>query len=356
MKLNPKNERLKKQYFEYLKEAKKHSDSTVDNIRKAILRWEEFSGYKDFNLTKQGAINFKKNLAETKAQQSGEALSLSTINSTMNNLKEFFKWLAYQNGYKKKINLLNVEYLSLSENETRAAKASGFKPYPTIEQIRKVIFAMPDDTDIEKRNRALIAFTLLTGMRDGAIASLKLKHIDLEHSLVKQDPREVKTKFRKHIDTFFFPVGDDIKQIFIDWISYLKEEKLFGINDPVFPRTKLTHDENHSFINGGLEPINWTSASQIMGIFKAAFESAGLPYFSPHTFRKTIVNLGEQVCSTPEEFKAWSQNLGHESPITTFTSYGYVDVHRQGDIIKGLGKGGALKQDKLDLIMQKLGI
>lgn len=356
MKINAKNERIKKEYFIYLKEAKKHSDSTIDNIRKAILRWEEFAKYKDFGLSKQAAISFKKHLAGTKAHASGDTLSLSTLNSTINILKEFFKWLAYQNGYKKKINIFHTEYLSLSENETRAAKSTGFKPYPTLEQIRKVIFAMPYDTDVEKRNRALIAFTLLTAARDGAISSLKLKHIDLEHSLVKQDPNEVKTKFRKRIDTFFFPVDDDIKQIFIDWIKYLKEEKLYGNDDPVFPRTKLVQGDNSNFVAGGLEPINWNSASQIREIFKTAFETAGLQYYNPHSFRKTIVTLGEQLCQTPEEFKAWSQNLGHESPITTFTSYGYVPVNRQGDIIKGIGKTSASKEDKLDLIMQKLGI
>jgi hypothetical protein len=35
---------------------------------------------------------------------------------------------------------------------------------------------MPVETAIERRDRALIAFTILTGARDGAIASLKLKH------------------------------------------------------------------------------------------------------------------------------------------------------------------------------------
>jgi len=352
MKINSSNERIKKQYLEYLKEAKKLSELTIDNIRKSILRWEEYTNYKDFSITKQLAIGFKKRLSETKAKRSGDSLSLSTMNSTINNLKDFFKWLGYQKGYKKSINILHVDYLSLSENETRAAKATGFKPYPTLEQIRKVIFSMPSNTDIEKRNQALLAFTILTGMRDGAIASLKLKHIDLEHGLVKQDPREVKTKFRKRIDTFFFPVGDDIKQIVIDWIRYLKEEKLYGNDDPVFPRTKLELDEQNSFSSGGLEPIHWTSASPIMKVFKEAFIKAELDYYSPHTFRKTIVNLGEKLCKNPEEFKAWSQNLGHESPLTTFVSYGYVDVHRQGDIIKNIGKPD--KDDPLKAIMQRL--
>jgi hypothetical protein len=35
-----------------------------------------------------------------------------------------------------------------------------------------------------------------------------------------------------------------------------------------------------------------------------------LPYFNPHSFRKTLALLGGRICKTPEEYKAWSQNLG----------------------------------------------
>ena len=44
---------------------------------------------------------------------------------------------------------------------------------------------------------------------------------------------------------------------------------------------------------------------------------------------------------SPEEMKAWSQNLGHADVLTTFTSYGQVPTHRQGEIIRGLGERGA---------------
>jgi hypothetical protein len=44
--------------------------------------------------------------------------------------------------------------------------------------------------------------------------------------------------------------------------------------------------------------------------------------------------LGEQVCWSPEDFKAWSQNLGHEDVLTTFTSYGDVPTRRQGEIMQ----------------------
>jgi hypothetical protein len=62
--------------------------------------------------------------------------------------------------------------------------------------------------------------------------------------------------------------------------------------------------------------------------------------------------LGETICTTPEQFKAWSQNLGHENVLTTFTSYGNVSDHRQAEIISDLantGQIGASRSDKTAL-------
>ena len=53
---------------------------------------------------------------------------------------------------------------------------------------------MPDGTEIERRDKAMFALLLLTGARDGAAASLRLKHVDLVEDQIFQDAREVKTK------------------------------------------------------------------------------------------------------------------------------------------------------------------
>ena len=65
-------------------------------------------------------------------------------------------------------------------------------------------------------------------------------------------------------------------------------------------------------------------------------QRADLPYFKPHSFRMTLAMLAERICPTSEAFKAWSQNLGHEQVLTTFSSYGEVSSHRQAELIKGL--------------------
>jgi hypothetical protein len=53
-----------------------------------------------------------------------------------------------------------------------------------------------------------------------AIISFRLKHIDIEHDRVEHDARDVRTKRAKTFTTWFFPVGDDIRQIVVDWVAW----------------------------------------------------------------------------------------------------------------------------------------
>ena len=168
-----------------------------------------------------------------------ERLSKATLYTTLSALKRFFIWLAGQPGYKSRLSYSDAEYFNLSAKETRIAKAHREERVPTLEQIRHVIQTMPTATEIERRDRALIGFTILTGARDGATASIKLKHVDIEQGLIDQDARQVKTKFSKSFTTWFFPVGDDINRVVVGWVNYLQQEKLWGLDDPLFPATKI---------------------------------------------------------------------------------------------------------------------
>ena len=197
---------------------------------------------------------------------------------------------------------------------------------------------MPASSDVELRDRALVAFILLTGARDSAVASMKLKHVDLVDEKVYQDAREVDTKNSKTFSTYFFPVGEEVKAIVVEWVNFLRRERLWGNDDPLFPATATVVGADGQFRADGLKREHWRSADPVRGVFRRAFEAAGLPYFNPHSLRKTLVQLGQQLCRTPEDFKSWSQNLGHDGVLTTFSSYGAVASSRQREIIRGLDK------------------
>ena len=346
---NAENERIKRKYFAYLKDAKQHSEPTVDAAAKALSRFEEYNRYRDFKAFHlEQAIAFKRHLAEQTGQRSGEKLSKATLHATLKQLRAFFLWLAGQPGYKARLQYSDADYFNLSEKDARIATAQRERKAPTLEQVKHVIETMPEGSEIERRNRVLVAFTLLTGARDSAIASMKLKHIDLIENCVHQDAREVKTKFSKTFTTYFFPVGDGIREIVAEWVRFLREEKLWGNDDPLFPATRIVLGADRQFEAAGLEREHWSTAEPIRKVFREAFGRAGLPYFHPHSLRKTLARLGEEVCNSPEEFKAWSQNLGHEQVLTTFLSYGSVATDRQGAIIRGLGAMRQLKQPEAE--------
>lgn len=356
---NAENERIKRKYFAFLKEAKRLSVQSVDGVASALSRYEGYTKYKDFRtFNPDQASAFKKHLAEQKGQRSGEKLSKATLHATFNQLKQFFQWLSREPGYKTRIKYSDAEYFNLSRNDTHIATARREQRWPTLEQIKHTLDMMPADTEIECRNRALFAFTILTGARDSAIASMKLKHVNIAQGCVEQDARDVKTKFRKTFTTDFFPVGDEIRKIVEDWVAYLQTEKLWGNDDPLFPKTQLAVGTSQQFEAAGLLCEHWSTATPIRAIFKEAFGRAGLPYFNPHSFRHTLVQLSYAKCSTTEQAKAWSQNLGHDSMLTTLTSYGEVGRQRQAEILQGMANPQQAEQSEqnelADTIVQRL--
>jgi len=284
-KTNARNDRVKREYLIWLKEAKQRSPATVEQARHAIDRLEAYTGYKDFGTYNQNqALGFKKALAQTKAKRSGNLISISTVHHTLQAIKEFLAWLHGRDEYRRRINPESIAYLNLTTGEERQAHATGQKKYAKLQEYRKALFAMPSGTEIERRDQAIMALMLLTGMRDAAVVSLKLKHINITRRRAFQDPREVKTKFRKTIETVFYPVGKDVEAILARWVEFLVNEKQFAPDDPLFPKTVNGHDENKNFTPTGLGCEHWTNATPVRKIFKAAFERVGFP--SPPALRK----------------------------------------------------------------------
>lgn len=334
---HPQNERMKHAYLTRLREARGMSEASIDHVAKAIARFEQYTGGRDFKaFHREQAKGFKQSLASQASQKNGKPLSKATVYSTMTSLKAFFMWLAEQPGYKSRIHYDDAEYFNVSMKDARVAKSAREKRVPTIEQIRYVVGRMPAGTDIERRDRAIIAATVLTGARDGALASIKIKHIDLQQGVLYQDAREVRTKASKSFPTYFFPVGDDFRDIFVGWIEFLRTERHFGFDDPVFPASRVELDETGKFHAVGVDRRAWSNADRIRAVFKTAFEAAGLPYFNPHSVRNLLARLGQQMCPDIESMKAWSQNLGHEDLTTTFTAYGALSSHRQAQLIQAI--------------------
>jgi site-specific recombinase XerD len=232
-KRSPENERIKRRYLQFLSDVKGRDEASLDAVAKAIERFDLYNRRRDFKKFHiEQARAFKANLIEQRNARTGAPLSASTITSTLGMLKAFFVWLAGEPEYRARIKYADAEYFNAPENLARIATAHRHKLCATLAQIRSVLAAMPAETEIERRDRAIIAFAILSGARDSAIVSFKLKHIDLERELLEQDAREVRTKRAKTFTTWFFPVGVAIQQIVVDWVTFLRTEKGFGPRRP----------------------------------------------------------------------------------------------------------------------------
>lgn len=334
---HPENERIKHRYAAYLREADRKSEKSIDKALAAIAAFERYAGWKPFTAFHiRQAMGFKRYLTEQRSSRSGNSLSAATMHATLAALKAFHKWLAYQPGYRRRISVSDADYFNISDKEKAVATAKREQPVPTVEQILHALRSMPSGTEIERRDRAVVAFILLTGARDGAVASIKLKHVDLAAGTVFQDARQVRTKASKTFTSWFFPVGDEVREIVEDWVCFLRTEKVWGDEDPLFPVTKVAVGASRKFEVSGLDRAHWSTATPIRTIFRRAFEAAGLQYFNPHSFRNTLARICTRHCDTLEKQIAWSQNLGHSHLATTINSYGAVDHHRQGAIMRDL--------------------
>ena len=196
---------------------------------------------------------------------------------------------------------------------------------------------MPADTLVARRDQALFALAMLTGARVAALVSFRIGHLNVSEGYIEQDARTVRTKFAKTFRTWLMPVSQLAEQIVGAWHGELSADLTRGSDDPLFPATTvgLTPDGLLALI--GLAHHGWRTTSPVRAIFRHAFAAVDLPYFNPHGFRDMLVHYAMSCNLPPEAMKAWSQNLGHASVLTTFTSYGAIPDHRQGELVKATG-------------------
>lgn len=343
-KVNHKNERLKLDWLEELE--RDDSPSTIDHKLAALACFEEATDYQDFTQITVEAVDRFIKFVNAKPTRS------RTKVAAVNSVKGFFQWMVMDERIKGKKARKPINALRLKRKDRTASYARTARPIATLAQIKTAVEAMPKTTAIERRNRALIAFTLVSGARDGAIISMRVKHVDLINKEVHQDPNEVDTKGGKQIFTWFFPIGDFFVKEVEDYLAFLKSEQGFTSNDYLFTSSAVGHDESDQFCIVGITKERWANAQPMRDIFRAAFNAVDLPYFNPHSFRKTLMALAYEMELSGEAIKAWSQNLGHEKLDTSVNNYGPVSLDRQRMRMLAMHDKQKTEQPNADTIAQ----
>ncbi|MEO1043628.1 MAG: tyrosine-type recombinase/integrase [Pseudomonadota bacterium] len=332
------NERIKREYLLYQREAHGRSEQTIDQIAAAIAQFERFTRARDFKAFKPvNATEFKRYLLEEDSAVTGKPRSKSTVSAILKTLRNFFIWLAGRPGYRSRLSYHDADYFSLSAKDERIAHTAREPRVPELEGVERTIDAMPFATAVEKRDRALIAFTLITGARINALRTLRLSHVDWEREVVFQDAREVDTKNSKTITTPFYPISEKAKAIVGDWINYLKNELGRGDHDVLFPPVSVARG-SRGFEASGFGYNSYQSDGPLRNVFKSAFAAVGLPDYNPHSFRKLIANIGASRNLNAAELKAWSMGLGHEHLGTMMQSYVVIGAAEQTRLMREIGE------------------
>lgn len=321
---NAANERLKREYFEYLRNSDGMSDLSIRKREAVLLRWESFNGYGDLgSFTRERAIAFKEHLVSL-------GLQAPTRIAEQKGIQHFLRWMIRAKPKKASFKPLDIDYLNPTRAERSIANGPRLKACPSVEEALRAFLRMPATNPVERRNRAIFALLADTGIRIGALITLRVKHCDLAQHRIDQDSREVATKFRKRIVTYLLGVHEEFESELQRWHDYLVGELGFGPDDPLFPALQ----------RGAVgAPVQLAKAffgteQAVYNMVRQSFAAAGLPAHSPHRFRDMLVGEMFKRDITIAQAKAWSQNLGHSKPLVTLNSYGQIPVEEQGRLIR----------------------
>jgi integrase len=240
----------------------------------------------------------------------------------------FFEWLCQQPGYRRKIDARYPQYLKPMAKEQHKAQISSPREIPTLEYVVALAGSIKGKSDVDSRDRALISFLAMTGMRDAAVITLPLGCYDAGTNIVSQDPRKgVRTKFNKHIVSIVFPFRAELQHHWQQWLGRLHELG-YQEKDPLFPRTvveKVAH--GLCYCNSdNVEPVFWSCTQSLRNVLKRRSQQAGLKYHPPHSYRHLAIRSAFDLCDgSGIHFKAVSQNFGHNDVMMTIGHYGDLE-------------------------------
>lgn len=326
-KYHPDNERAKYQYRQHLRGVGQKDIKTIISYLKHIREYEifmDFAGFDKFN------GHFAGKYVQWLFNQN---YSLSFISDNIRALKDFLTWLERQRGYRSKIQYNDIDYLNISHNQRKTAKAKEYQRSYSYEQIIQTIRNMPCDTLLQKRNRAIISLQALCTLRISELRTVKIKNIIQEDGVyfVHVCPKSMEVKFAKTRHVVFIPLPDDIIANIIEWRNYLLSIG-FSDADPLFPKIDSKFGKTN-MLETKISKGEIKSNTTIRDVFQTAFTEAGFDYIRPHSFRATLARYAQT--QSPAFYNAVRQNLGHESIDTTMNSYGNLSVIDQMKIISG---------------------
>jgi integrase len=336
--------------YEWQAYAGQYAQQTIDAHLAAIREFEAFiEGVSFAKLAKTLVDRYRADLLGRGAPSLGAAaLSLSSIRHKASHVAAFLTWLLMQEGHRRLPADL-AEYLKLPKSLHAKTIEPAPKEYPDIERAIQMVQGMSSSTVAAQRDRAIVAMAFVSGLRAGALNTLRLKHVDCAQRTVLQNAREMKAKNGKSYEAAWFMGTEPLQEIVVAWIETLQSYG-FEAEDAVFPAVAYLAHQSSSTTSGRARIPAPKSEGAITKAFAIASAISGANY-TPHSARHCLKALGDKLCTSHAQRKAWSLNLGHASQVTSETHYGKMTDQERRDVLAGVGSTPVLSQDEKDLCL-----
>lgn len=330
--LHTQNDRIIHDWLTY---ANQYDVKTIDRHIAAIRYCEKVLSGKPFNkLTHEDIAKVRDDLKRRSGVDAVDSFSASSIKHLVSHLSAFLAWLLMQNGYKSLPQDLQG-YLKLPKAVLASAAQVNRKNYPTLEEERLLLVAMPSWSLFDQRARAIFALAFLGALRADTLISLRIKHVDISRRLILQDGNAVRAKAGKSLGIVWFPIPKCFEDAVIDWVHAL-ERLGFTDEDALFPETgRLKYRQRGEGEDYKSVPVMSTTHAVTQAFTIACRESA--VKFTPHSAKHTIGAERDERPLTQIERKAWSENMGHENEQITERHYGKLSDERRFEVLESIG-------------------
>lgn len=326
-----------KAYLAYLSDVAQLKDSSVRrywSYLKHLLIWAD-----DTPLSRAKDIQpaFPSALATKGLSGSSGTLAPSTAAKIVRTAKRFLRWL--------KVNHPK-EFRHLPMSWIEALHAPRILPSPEdhehefvkLDEVQELVALDVPEGDIAlQRDQAAAALLYLSGMRAGALVSLPMRAIDVGEREVRQWPSlGVRTKNDKAATTYLLDIPDLLAAV-TSWDSFARAR---------LPPTAMWYPPIIS--QWGEQELSAGPPGKHRNInlarrMRKLFQTAGLPYRSPHKFRHGHAVYALRNADTMADYKAVSMNLMHSDIRVTDSIYAPLASNEVKQRIDGLTDRGAEK-------------
>ena len=313
------------------KYAGRYDEKTIVKHLAAIRYFENFHSGKSFSkLRVDDFASIRDDLKRRANLTSDDRMSASSIKHTISYLGSFFDWLIGQEGFRRLPRDFRG-YLAVPKAVIAKSAQTKQKDFPSIEEAEQLLLDMPSNSLVEMRSRAIFALAFLGALRADTLASLLLRHIQIERRLIIQDGQASRAKAGKSITIYWFPIPKTFEATVVEWVQRLRMLG-FGDEDALFPDTKwLKHK-----INPAKQIPVMSTKHAVTDAFKVACNNLTAPY-TPHAAKHTIGAERDARPLTHQERKAWSLNMGHETEQVTERHYGTMPEDQRFEVLENIG-------------------